>query len=71
MVLILVVHAALVGLFVGALIFTFTGSVGWSIGVGVVLAIASFAGWMVRGYRGYRDVWRSHVPLRPTSETPA
>lgn len=70
MVLILVVHAALVGLFVGALILTSTGSVGWSIGVGVVSAGASFVGWMIRGYRGYHGLWRRHVPLRPSGEAP-
>ncbi|HEU0182190.1 MAG TPA: hypothetical protein VFR16_08355, partial [Agromyces mariniharenae] len=39
MVLILVVHAALGGLFVGALTFALSGSIGWSIGLGVVVAI--------------------------------
>lgn len=67
MVLILVVHAALAGLFAGALVYTFTSSVGWSIGVGVVVALASFAGWMAWGYRGYRAVWRLHEPLRATA----
>lgn len=64
MVLILVVHAALAGLFVGALVFALTSSVGWSIGVGVVIALASFVGWMAWGYRGYNAVWRLHEPLR-------
>ncbi|MFE6255636.1 hypothetical protein [Agromyces sp. NPDC057865] len=66
MVLILVVHAALAGLFVGALVYTFTASVGWSIGIGAAVVIASFVGWMAWGYRGYRAVWRLHEPLRTT-----
>lgn len=68
MVLILVVHAALAGLFVGALVFAFTSSVGWSIGVGVVIALASFVGWMAWGYRGYNAVWRLHEPLRSSAD---
>jgi len=68
MVLILVVHAALAGLFLGALAYTLTASVGLSIGVGVVVAVASFVGWMVWGYRGYRAVWRLHQPLRASAE---
>lgn len=67
MVLILVVHAALAGLFVGALVYTCSSSVEWSIGIGVVVAIASFVGWMTWGYRGYRAVWRLHEPLRASS----
>ena len=68
MVLILVVHAALAGLFVGALVFALTSSVGWSIGVGVVIALASFVGWMAWGYRGYNAVWRLHEPLRSSAD---
>ena len=68
MMLILVVHAALIGLFGGALTYALSGSVGWSIAVGVVLAVASFVGWMAWGYRGYFSVWRLHQPLRPRAE---
>lgn len=64
MMLILLVNTALVGLFVGALIYSLTGSVGWSIAVGIVVAITTFALWMSWGYRGYRHVLRVHVPLR-------
>ncbi|MDQ0892546.1 hypothetical protein [Agromyces ramosus] len=64
MMLMLVVNTALVGLFVGALTYAIAGSVGWSIALGVVIAIAVFALWMSWGYRGYRHVLRAHVPLR-------
>jgi hypothetical protein len=67
MMLILVVHASLAGLFAGALVFAFTASVGWSIGVGLVVAAAAFVGWMAWGYRGYRAVWRLHEPLRAST----
>jgi hypothetical protein len=67
MVLILVVDASLVGLFTGALTYALSGSVGWSIAIGVVLAVAAFVGWMVWGYRGYNAVWRLHEPLRASS----
>ena len=68
MVLILVVHSALVGLFVGALVYTFAASVGWSIGIGLVVAIVAFVGWMAWGYRGYLAVWRLHEPLRASAD---
>ena len=68
MVLILVVHSALVGLFVGALVYTFTASVGWSISIGLVVAIVAFVGWMAWGYRGYLAVWRLHEPLRASAD---
>lgn len=64
MMLMLVVNTALVGLFAGALISALTGSVGWSIAVGVVIAVAVFALWMSWGYRSYRHVMRAHVPVR-------
>jgi hypothetical protein len=68
MMLILVVHAALVGLFGGALTYALSGSVGWSIAVGATLAIAAFVGWMSWGYRGYFSVWRLHEPLRSSPD---
>ena len=68
MMLILVVNAALVGLFVGALTYAFSGSVGWSITLGVILALAAFAAWMSWGYRGYLSVWRLHQPLQPSPD---
>lgn len=64
MMLMLVVNTALVGLFAGALTYALTGSVGWAIAVGVVIAIAVFVLWMSWGYRGYRHVLRVHVPMR-------
>jgi len=64
MMLILVVNTALVGLFGGALAYALTGSVGWSIAVGVVIAIVVFVLWMSWGYRGYLHVLRVHVPMR-------
>jgi hypothetical protein len=67
MMLILVVNTALVGLFGGSLIYALIGSVGWSIAVGVVVAIAVFVLWMTWGYRGYLHVKRVHVPLRRSS----
>ena len=69
MMLILVVHAALVGLFGGAVTYALSGSVGWSIAVGVILALAAFVGWMAWGYRGYFSVWRLHRPLRRATES--
>lgn len=67
MMLILVVHAALIGLFGGSLTYALSGSVGWSIAVGVVLAVAAFVGWMAWGYRSYFSVWRLHQPLRSSA----
>lgn len=64
MMLILVVNTALAGLFVGALTYAIAGSVGWSIAVGVVIAVAVFLLWMFWGYRGYLQVMRVHVPIR-------
>jgi hypothetical protein len=68
MILILVVHASLVGLFGGALTYALSGSVGWSIAVGVVLAVLAFVSWMAWGYRGYFSIWRLHEPLRSTTD---
>ena len=62
--LILFVNTTLVGLLVGTLIYALSGSVGWSIAVGLVIAIAEFVLWMSWGYRNYRRVLRDHVPLR-------
>lgn len=67
MMLILVVNSALSGLFGGSLIYALAGSVGWSIAVGVVVAIAVFVLWMTWGYRGYLHVKRVHVPMRRSS----
>jgi hypothetical protein len=64
MMLILLVNTTLVGLLVGALVYAFTGSVGWSIAVGVVAAIAEFLLWMSWGYRNYLHALRVHVPMR-------
>ena len=64
MMLILLVNTTLVGLLVGALVYAFTGSVGWSIAVGVVTAIAEFLLWMSWGYRNYLHALRIHVPMR-------
>ncbi|MGI9825427.1 hypothetical protein [Agromyces sp. Marseille-Q5079] len=66
MMLILVVHSALVGLFVGALAYAIVGSVDLAILVGSVLVLVAFALWMVWGYHGYRQVLRLHEPLRRT-----
>ncbi|WP_235511077.1 hypothetical protein [Agromyces sp. Root81] len=60
----LVVNTALIGLLTGALIYTLTASVGWSVAVGAVVAVISFLFWMFRGYRSYLQVLRTHVPLR-------
>lgn len=67
MMLILVVEGALVGLFLGSLIYAVTGAVGWAIGIGTVGAVTSTVIGLRGGYRGYRDVWRVHDPLRSTS----
>ena len=64
MMLILVVNCVLDGLLVGASVFAATGSTGWSIAVGAVVAVAAFVLWMRHGYRSYRDVLRAHSPLR-------
>lgn len=70
MMLILIVEGALVGLFLGSLTFAITGAVGWAIGVGAIAAVVSSILGFRGGYRGYRDVWRVHAPLRstPTAE---
>ncbi|MFD4420154.1 hypothetical protein ACFWN7_01460 [Agromyces sp. NPDC058484] len=64
MMLMLVVNTALVGLFVGALVFASSDSIGWSVAVGAFIAAAQFVLWMLKGYRSYRQVLRTHVPLR-------
>ncbi|OLT53556.1 hypothetical protein [Cellulosimicrobium sp. CUA-896] len=64
MVLILVVESVLVGTLCGSVVRAATGSVGWAVGVGVVVAVAHCGILLLRGYRGYRAVWRVHVPLR-------
>ncbi|MBT2499818.1 hypothetical protein J7E25_12000 [Agromyces sp. ISL-38] len=64
MMLMLVVNAALIGLFAGAMTYALAGSVGWSIALGVVIALAAFVLWMSWGYRSYLHVMRDHVPLR-------
>ncbi|MGW9629286.1 hypothetical protein ACWGST_01140 [Agromyces sp. NPDC055520] len=64
MMVMLVVNTALIGLFTGALIYALSASVGWSIAAGSVVAVISFLFWMVRGYRSYLQVLRTHVPLR-------
>lgn len=64
MLLILVVESVLVGTLCGSVVRAATGSVGWAVSSGLVVAVANVAFWMLRGYRGYRDVWRVHVPLR-------
>ncbi len=68
MMLILIVNTALVGLFVGALLYALTGSVGWSIAVGVVISIVVFVLWMLRGYQTYTEAMRVHLPLRRTGD---
>jgi hypothetical protein len=64
MMLILFVNTTLVGLLVGTLIYALSGSVGWSIAVGLVVAIVEFVLWMSWGYRNFLGVLRDHVPLR-------
>ena len=66
MMVILVVETALVGLFVGSLTYALSASIGWSIGVGLVIALASTAFWMQRSFRSYGHALRTHTPLRRT-----
>jgi len=70
MMVMLTVETVLVGLFAGSLTFALSGSIGWSIGVGVVAAIASCVLWARRGFRSYSTVMRMHEPLR-TSAAPS
>lgn len=72
MMVMLLVNTALVGLFTGALVYALSGSVGWAIAAGLIVAIAQFALWMSWGYRQYRHVLRTHVPNRRSGdgETP-
>ncbi len=70
MMLILLVHSALVGLFTGALLFALTASVGLAIGIGLAVVLIVFVGWMSWGYRGYRQVLRLHEPLRRATDQP-
>ena len=67
MMVILVVETALIGLFVGSSTYAIIGAVGWSVGIGAVVAIASALLWLRSGYLGYRSVLRSHHVLRRTS----
>lgn len=64
MMVMLVVNTALGGLLVGAVVFAATGSAGWALSAGAVVAIAVFVLWMRWGYRGYVHALRVHVPLR-------
>ncbi|MBM7830338.1 membrane protein YdbS with pleckstrin-like domain [Agromyces cerinus] len=64
----LVVNTALIGLLTGALVYAFTAAVGWSVAAGAVVAVISFLFWMLRGYRSYLEVLRTHVPLRRSTE---
>ncbi|MFC9561498.1 hypothetical protein [Agromyces sp. NPDC056965] len=64
MMVMLVVNTALIGLFTGSLVYALTASVGWSLTVGAVIAVAGFLYWMFWGYRSYVQVMRTHVPLR-------
>ncbi|WP_022887924.1 hypothetical protein [Agromyces italicus] len=64
MMVMLVVNTALVGMFVGAVVFALSASLGWAIAAGTVIAIAQFVVWMVRGYRSYRGTLDAHSPLR-------
>jgi len=66
MMIILVVESSLIGLFVASLIVALSGSIGWAVGIGIVLAVASGSAWMQWGYRSYRHVMRTHTPLRTT-----
>lgn len=67
MMVMLVVNTALIGLLVGAVGYAIIGSIGWSISLGAVVALASFALWMRFGYRSYRLVMQVHEPLRRSS----
>ncbi|MDF2573595.1 MAG: hypothetical protein K0S05_507 [Agromyces sp.] len=68
MMVMLVVNTALVGLFVGAFVYALSGSVGWAIAVGLIVAIGQFVLWMSWGYRTYRHVLSSHVPRRRSTD---
>lgn len=60
----LVVNTALIGLFVGVVVAALGAPLGWSIAAGVVVSLAQFVLWMLKGYRSYRQVVGAHVPLR-------
>lgn len=64
----LVVNTALIGLFVGAIVYALGGAIGWAIAVGAVVALVHFVLWMTKGYRSYRQVLGVHVPLRRAAE---
>ena len=53
MMIMLVVETVLVGALRGSLTVALSGSIGWSIGVGVVLAVRSRLAWMQWGYLSY------------------
>ncbi|MFF2270751.1 hypothetical protein ACFVTX_00645 [Agromyces sp. NPDC058136] len=64
----LVVNTALIGLFVGAIVSAFGGSLAWSIVVGAIVALVHFVLWMLKGYRSYRHILGVHVPLRRAAD---
>ncbi|WP_306233444.1 hypothetical protein [Agrococcus beijingensis] len=66
MLLILVVNACVYGFFVGALVVSASGAVGWAVAAGVVVGIVWFLLGMWVGYRHYRETWRGYVPRRVT-----
>ncbi|MDY0910794.1 hypothetical protein [Microbacterium sp. CFBP9034] len=67
MLLIVVVEAAITGLFVASLIIALSGWIGWAVAAGALVGLTTGALWMRRGYKAYRHALDTHQPLRRTS----
>ncbi len=63
-----VVEAAVIALFVGGLVLALAGPVWLAITLGLLTGVGSMLIWMRSGYRGYREVFRVHAPLRTTPD---
>lgn len=64
MMIITVVTAAVAGLFAGSLAIALGGQVWVAVTAGIVVGLALFVGFLMRGYRLYLRSYASHVPLR-------
>lgn len=66
MMFIMVVNSALVGLLLAAIAAISGGPPVLVTAIGVLVGLAYFAFFLVRGARNYRDVWKTHTPMSPS-----
>ncbi|GAA1057098.1 hypothetical protein GCM10017608_08860 [Agromyces luteolus] len=63
-----VVEAAVLGLFAGGVVLGLGGAIWLAITLGAIAGVGSLIIWMVVGFRGYRDLFERHEPLRTASD---